>query len=74
MFLFPETLEKNKANLQCELEIILVNDSPDETVEVSGCGALDVKVVNLNITDSQRAYMAGLDLTLSGLSTKMLRE
>lgn len=56
-----ECLEKNKANLQCELEIILVNDSPEETVDVSGCGALDVKVINLEMNSGIHfARVAGL--------------
>ena len=56
-----ECLNKNKINLQCELEVILVNDSPEETVDVSGCGALDVKVINLEMNSGIHfARVAGL--------------
>lgn len=56
-----ECLNKNKVNLQCELEVILVNDSPEETVDVSGCGALDVKVINLEMNSGIHfARVAGL--------------
>ena len=44
-----ECLQKNKEHLQCELEVILVNDSPAEVVDVGSCGMLDVKVINLEI-------------------------
>ena len=54
-------LNKNKINLQCELEVILVNDSPEETVDVSGCGALDAKVINLEMNSGIHfARVAGL--------------
>ena len=56
-----ECLRKNKENLQCELEVILVNDSPEETVDVSGCGALDDKVINLEMNSGIHfARVAGL--------------
>ena len=58
-----ECLKKNKEKLQCELEVILVNDSPDEAVDVSECENLDVKITTLEINSGIHfARIAGLNV------------
>jgi len=60
-----ECLKKNKRNLQCELEVILVNDSPNDRVDAglldSYQSELNVNVINLEINSGIHfARVAGL--------------
>lgn len=56
-----ECLKKNKESLHCELEVILVNDSPEEKINTSDCENLDVKIINLEINSGIHfARIAGL--------------